>query len=254
MGQRTSPSRASPRRGFACLLNDLPIAAKSLIAPSVSAAVMLGIVTLVLMSYQTIERANALSVGIVHAVEHAMDFTAELRRGHTALYRAVSLKSQDVELPIVRSSKRDAAEAWDKARVALTALDTSIHSDMALEALGAAGVGNEAILTQTADDALRAYVVIGTDSLDFVEVDPFVATMYLTGAEKEYVKAESNVASIIGDLNGRRGRIEKDAAGFLGTALYQVVGATALAILVSLTVALAFARVISRPIRELRIR
>jgi signal transduction histidine kinase len=248
---RTFLSRASSRQGFARLLNDLPIAAKSLIAPSVSAAVMLGIVTLVLMSYRTIERANALSLGIAHAIEHAMDFTAELRRGHTALYRAVSLKSQEVELPIVLSSKRNAAEAWDKAGVALAALDTSIHSEMALEALGLAGVGAEAALTQTANDTLQAYVVIGKEALDFVEADAFVATMYLTGAEKKYVEAESTVAAIVADLNSRRGQIEQDATGALGNALYQVGGATALAILLSLTVALALARVISRPIKGL---
>jgi hypothetical protein len=204
---RTFLSRASSRQGFTRLLNDLPIAAKSLIAPSVSAAVMLAIVTLVLMSYRTIERANALSLGIAHAIEHAMDFTAELRRGHTALYRAVSLKSQEVELPIVLSSKRNAAEAWDKAGVALAALDTSIHSEMALEALGVAGVGAEAALTQTANDTLQAYVVIGKEALDFVEADAFVATMYLTGAEKKYVEAESTVAAIVADLNSRRGQI-----------------------------------------------
>ena len=238
-------------RNFARLLNDLPIAAKSLIAPSVSAAVMLGIVTLVLVSYQTIERANALGIGIAHAVEHAMDFTAELRRGHTALYRAVSFKSQDVELPIVRSSTHEAAEAWDKAGKALAALDTSIHSDIALDALGAAGIGGEAALARGADDALQAYVVIGREALDFVEADAFVATMYMTGAEKQYVEAERKAAMIISDLNSRRGQIEHDAAGALGQALYQVGGATALAILLSLSVALALARVISRPIKRL---
>jgi signal transduction histidine kinase len=251
MRRRIFRGRTPPHQSVARLVNDLPIAAKSLIAPMVSAAVMLGIVTLVLLSYRTIERANTLSVGIAHAIEHAMAFTAELRRGHSALYRAVSLKSQEVELPIVRSSTRDAAEAWDKAAIALAALDTSIHSGIALEALGTAGVGAEADLAQTAKDAMHAYVVIGSESLDFIEADVFVATMYLTGAEKKYVEIENTVATIIADLNSRRGRIEQDATGFLGKALYQVGSATAMAILLSLAVALAFARVISRPIKGL---
>jgi signal transduction histidine kinase len=56
---------------------------------------------------------------------------------------------------------------------------------------------------------------------------------------------------IISDLNSRRGQIEHDAAGALGQALYQVGGATALAILLSLSVALALACLISRPIKRL---
>jgi signal transduction histidine kinase len=232
-------------------LNNLPIAAKSLIAPLVNAAVMLGIVAVVLMTYRTIERGDALAVGVARAIEHAMTLTAELRRGHTALYRAVSLKSQDVELPIVRGATYQAFEAWDRAGEALAMLEGWVGEAMTREALGAEGVAARASLIRDARQSLQDYVLIGKEAADFVEADAFVATMYLTSAGKKYVEAETEVSAIVAGLNTERDRIEKEATRTLGAALYQVGSATAIAILFSLAVTLGLARLISRPIEAL---
>ena len=234
---------------FSRLLNDLPIAAKTLVASLVSAAAMLGIVILVLISYRNIDRANALGVDIAHTIEHAMSFTAELDGGHTALYSAISLKSQRVDVPVVRDKMSEALAAWSKAGDALTSLEQWVDSSQGLETLGVDGVASQRLLLADARKAFEAYVVIGKEAAGFVEADAFVATMYMTGAEPKYASANGATATIIAVLNANRAHIEQNAADALRRAVYEVGSAALATVLLSLVVTVSFARLISRPIR-----
>jgi hypothetical protein len=130
-----------------------------------------------------------------------MDLTGKLGQGHSSLYRAISLRSQDVETRIVEARIEEARTDWDNAGTILAALQQWVRSDAAREALGPAGAERETALLGDTSGALSAYVVVGREAADFVAVDAFVATMYVNGAQAKYADAQAKVATIIADLN-----------------------------------------------------
>jgi len=217
-------------------LTKVPIAARALFAPLLLAAVMVGIVALFWSTYRAIEHGNALGARAGLAIEQARHFADALHMGHTGLYRAVSLKSQGVEPHIVA----------DKTAASLASLE---KADRTLHALAASGMIEDVSLLEKTRLAFEAYLASAREAADFVGTEEFVATMYLNGADRKFLDAQANASAIGAVLAAERGRINRDASAALSGAFRRIGVATALAILLSLTVAVSFGRMVGAQAR-----
>jgi signal transduction histidine kinase/FixJ family two-component response regulator len=217
-------------------LRKISIGARALLAPFLLAVAMVGIVMLLWTTYRTIEHGNVLSFRAGLAIEQARHFADELHQGHTALYRAISLKSQGVEQRIVS----------ERTSTAVSSLDNAARALQKLAELGA--VADISLLDHTRE-AFGAYVVTAREAADFVETEAFVAAMYLNGADRKFVDAQTSASAIGAALAAQRERIDQEAANILKRAFNHIGTATALAILLSLAVAVSFARLVGAQAR-----
>src|SRR6185312_14888938 len=93
------------------LLNNLSITAKSLVSTLFGTAVLVGMAALALSSFIAFQSANDLQGKSTALMTQARDAWIGLARGQAALYRAINLKGQNVEVAIVRTTKNDAVQA-----------------------------------------------------------------------------------------------------------------------------------------------
>jgi methyl-accepting chemotaxis protein len=216
-------------------LDNASISIKSLFAPMVSAVIILGILGLFYSTYTALKRTNDVRAAVTQATAQARSAMIDLTRGHAELYRAASLKSQGAEVAIIHKVRTEAMAA--AASAAATA-----------HALTSGGNGLDAGQLKAAADAIDAYIAAAKQSADVVEQDAFTATMFMTDAEEKFTVAQKQLASLIKDLSALRGGTERDMLSTLDGALYRIGGAAAAAIILSVLIAIFFARLISRPI------
>ena len=166
------------------LLNNLSITAKSLISTSISALVVLGMAVLAISSFSAFQASNELQGKSTDLMSQGRDAWIDLARGQAALYRAINLKSQNVEVGIVRAAKNDAMQAIARSRQKLASLK-----------LG--GLPLDSQLVTDAAKAVDVYSGAATQAASFVEEDAFNATMFMTDAEQKFGVAEQKVSSLV---------------------------------------------------------
>ncbi len=219
-------------------LHNLSISTKTLIAPIVSAIVIVGIVGLFFSTYTTIKQANATRAAATSAAAQVQSAMIDFATSHAALYRAASLKSQGVEVPIVHAAKTRAIAAMADATKTMHALDLS-------------GLELGADAARPATDALDAYVASAKSATDVVEADAFTATMFMTDVEEKFAAAEKAFAALTERLRALNDGTEQEMLAILVGALYRIGIAAAGAVVISLAVALFFARLVSQPIKAM---
>ncbi|MCM8738566.1 methyl-accepting chemotaxis protein [Azospirillum sp. A1-3] len=171
-------------------------------------------------------------------MEDAWSFIGNLRKGHTSLYRAASLKAQNVDGGYIQEARQEAADAWQQANVALNSLRSS-------------GSVNDKSLLQSAMQSMEKYLSAAKQASDFVDEDAFMATMYLTGADKAFLIIERDASSLLKEINSERRRIEDEMSNALDQELYRVAGVAIVSISLSLTVSMLFSRLISSAIKRI---
>ena len=87
------------------LLNNARITAKSLISTLMGVLVLVALAAVAISSFVEIRSANDQQGSAVDLMSQARDAWIDLARGHAALYRAINLKSQNVEVALVRVAK-----------------------------------------------------------------------------------------------------------------------------------------------------
>ena len=113
----------------------------------------------------------------------ARGVAGDLAIGQSALYRAINLKSQNVEQAIVHTAKLNALQAIDRAHK--TAGGLNVH-----------GLAIDPALVTAATKAIDAYAQAADQAASFVEDDAFNATMFMTHAGAEYVAAEQDAGAL----------------------------------------------------------
>src|SRR5690606_4165575 len=155
-------NQTSPERPAMRYLHNASITVKSLVSPLVGTALIVLIVALFLSVYVSVQRASGALDAAVSAMSAAKDAQQAFTRGHSALYRSTSLKSQGVEDAIVRAEKNRALDAIGRSEKALQSLKiTSSDGKDVLDRLIA---------------ALDAYTEAAKQTADVVEADAFTAT------------------------------------------------------------------------------
>ena len=220
------------------LLVNASITAKSLIASSLSAVAVLGMVGLFLSVYGSFERSSGLKDAAVALMSEARDTRTEFSRAHAALYRAISLKSQNVEVAIVRVSKEEALRSVAQARQTIAGLKP-------------AGLPLDPALIDKARTALDAYANAAKQATDVVEEDAFTATMFMTDVEEKFGIADRDVAAFVKAAVAAHDAVQAQASATLRAGLVTTITGAALVIALSLGAAAFFSRLISAPIKAM---
>ena len=104
------------------LLNNASITVKSLLST------LIGVLVVIAMAASGFRASSRSAPPInmqgaaVDLMSQARDGWIDLSRGQAALYRAINLKSQNVEVALVRAAKNDAIAAIGRAKKALASL------------------------------------------------------------------------------------------------------------------------------------
>ncbi len=166
------------------LLINASITAKLLISTAISALVLIGMVMLAITSFGALQSANDLQDKSTGLMSQARDAWIDLARGQAALYRAINLKAQNVEVVHVRTAKNDATQAINRSKQALASLR-----------LG--GLPLDAQLVSDASKAVDAYAAAAEQAASFVEEDAFNATMFMSDAEIKFAAAQQKVSNLV---------------------------------------------------------
>jgi methyl-accepting chemotaxis protein len=218
-------------------LNDASIAAKSLIAPLISAAILVGIVGLFLSVHADVRRMDEMKRRATVLAAQADSATIDFTQAHADLYRAVSLKSQGVETRIIKEAKQSALELV--ARAVRT-----------IDDLGGNALADRRMLDEVAR-ALAAYAKAAKLTADVVEDDAFVAAMDMNDAQQQFSLAKKQIDPLVIETGRVRDRVDAEAMRVLGRAVYQIGSAAGAAILLSLAAALFFGWLVSAPIKAM---
>ena len=166
------------------MLRNIPITAKLLVASSLSALSVVAMVGLFLWSDADFKQADTSRTIAVALMSQARDAQIEFARSHAALYRAITLKAQNVEVGIVRAAKQNALRAGDRAK--------DIMHSLAIGRLPIApGIVEKAVAS------LDSYAGAATQAASFVEDDAFNATMFMTDAEQKFDIADKDISDFV---------------------------------------------------------
>jgi methyl-accepting chemotaxis protein len=220
------------------LLVNASITAKSLIASSLSAVAVVGMVGLFFWVYGAFDSANDVKDAAVVLMSQARDTRAEFSRAHAALYRAISLKSQNVEVAIVRLSKEEALRSVAQARQTMAGLRL-------------AGLPLDPGLIDKARAALDDYAEAAKSASAMVEDDAFAATMFMTDAELKFGTADLDITAFVQATVAAHDAVRQQARTMLRAGRVTVSVGAALVIGLSLAVGAFFSRLISIPVRAM---
>src|SRR5438105_5420982 len=140
------------------IIGNMSIRAKALVASSLSAVAVIAMVALFMWSVDELRQADEIKNEAVTLMSQARDARGEFTRGNATLYRAINLKSQNVEASIVRSVKVEAMQAIEQAKTIMG----SLQSDL---------VPLDREMMEGPRAALGIYAQAAKQAADFVEED-----------------------------------------------------------------------------------
>ena len=216
-------------------LNNLSITGKSLISTLLGVLVLLVMAWLAISSFSEAQRADDEQGAATEVMSQARDAWIDLARGHAALYRAINLKSQNVEVALVRGAKNDAVQAIERAKKSLASLKTS-------------GLSIDAQLVTKAAKAVGDYAGAALQAASFVEEDAFNATMFMTDAEQKFAGAQQDVSTLVTTAIELDGALDEQMTAMMHARLVTIAIGAGVAVLLLLVVSTLLSRVISRPI------
>ena len=216
-------------------LNNLSITGKSLISTMIGVLVLVGMGWLAISSFIEAQRANDEQSVATEMMSQARDAWIDLARGHAALYRAINLKSQNVEVALVRGAKNEVVQAIDRAKKSLASLKvTGLPIDPQLVTKAAKAVGD--------------YGGAAGQAASFVEEDAFNATMFMTDAEQKFVGAQQDVSTLVAAAIELESAVDEQMTAMMHARLVTIAVFAGVAVLVLIVVSTLLGRLISRPI------
>ena len=216
-------------------LNNASITAKSLISTLIGALVLIAMAMLTMTSLLEFQHQKGVQTESTAAMSQARDAWIDLSRGHAALYRAINLKSQNVEVALVRAAKNEFAQAGNRAK-------------RSLDSLKLANVAIDRTLAIKAAQAVEQYLGASNQAASFVEDDAFNATMFMTDAEQKYDAAQQAVAALVKATIVADKAIDQQMDALVHSRLVVIVIGAFLAVLLLAAISTLIGRLISRPI------
>ena len=220
------------------MLNNISITAKSLVASSLSAIAVAAMVALFFWSAADFKRADASRTAAVALMSRARDAQIEFARSHAALYRAITLKAQNVEVAIVRAAKQEALSASDRAK-------NIVHS------LQIGGLPITPGVAEKAAIALDSYIGAAAQAASFVEDDAFNATMFMTDAEQKFGVADKDIGDFVAATVALHTATADAAEAASRKSTIAVSVGALIAVVLSFGAAMLFSRVISVPVKAM---
>jgi methyl-accepting chemotaxis protein len=217
------------------LLNNLSVRTKSLTLTVINALMLIGLAVFSIVTFVNVKHADGLQSAASLVVNQSRDAWIDLARGQAALYRAINLKAQNVEVALVRAAKSDALQAIGRARKALSSLDLS-------------AVGVDPQLAAKAAKAIGDYGGAAEQAASFVEEDAFNATMFMTDADQKFAVAQQNVSTLVAAMIELDGALDEQMGALLDNTPLMITISAGVAVLLSLAISTWFSRIISKPI------
>ena len=217
------------------LLNNLSITAKSLISTLIGVLVVIGMAVLAISGFVAFQGANDLQSVSTALMTDARDGWIDLARGQAALYRAINLKSQNVEVGLIRRAKDDATRSIKRSRQRLATLK-----------IGELPIDQR--LVTDAINAMDAYAGAAAQAASFVEDDAFNATMFMTDADQKFAVAQDNVSRLVAAAVEADNAIDQQMGRLMHARLLMTAIGAGIAIVVSIVASTLLGRLISRPI------
>jgi len=217
------------------LATDASITTKSLTSALIGAAVLIAMASFAIAGMLQIRQANREQGAAVAVMSQARDAWIDLARGQAALYRAINLKSQNVEIRLVSAAKDDALQAIGRSTRGLSSLRVS-------------GLPIDPRLAADAAKAVATYADAAGQAASFVEADAFNATMFMTDAEQKFQAAQQSVSTLVTRAIELEAALDDQITALERARLITIAAAAAIAVLLSLSVSVLFSRLISRPI------
>jgi methyl-accepting chemotaxis protein len=216
-------------------LNNASIAAKSLISTLIGALMLIAMALLTMASLFEFQHQNDLQNDTTAAMSQGRDIWLDLSRGQAALYRAINLKSQNVEVTKVRAAKDEFSQASGQAKHGLDSLHlTNVAIDPALAGKAA--------------QTVEQYIGASNLAASFVEDDAFNATMFMTDSEQKYDAAQQAVSALVKATIVADGAIDVEMDALVRTRLVTIACFATFAVLLLAAISTFIGRLISRPI------
>jgi methyl-accepting chemotaxis protein len=217
------------------VLNNASITIKSLLTALVCAIVLIGMAALTVFSLLEIQRTNATATAATAARSDTRAAWTNLARAHAALYRAVSLKSQNVAVAKVTVAKDAYAHAIADAKRTLASVKTE-------------GLAIDARLAVAAVKDFEAYAASADQAAAFVEDDAFTATMFMGDAEQKFDVAQQSADVLLNASSALSQTLDERLRWVVRESVLIIPLCAGLAVLLSAGATAWLSRLISRPI------
>lgn len=217
------------------ILDNLSITAKSLISTLIGVLVVIGLAALAISSFVAFQAANDLQSVSTSLTTEARDGWIDLARGQASLYRAINLKSQNVETSLIRRARDEATQSIQRSRERLETLK----------------IGELPIDRQLVTDATKAmdtYADAAAQAASFVEEDAFNATMFMTDADQKFGIAQNKVSTLVAAAVELDKAMDQQMDSLMHARLLMTAIGVGIAILVSIAASTLLGQLISRPI------
>jgi methyl-accepting chemotaxis protein len=217
------------------VLNNASITLKSLLSAVIGAAALVGVALLAVTSFMQLQRADELQGDAVTVMAQARGASTELASGQAALYRAINLKSQNVEVGLVRAARTDFTRAAESAQKSLAAVRS-------------AGLPIDAQILARAKQAVADYAAAAGQAASFVEEDAFNATMFMTGADEKFAAAQKASSALVTVSAQLADALDAQMNGLIRERLTVISIGAGGAVLVTLVLSVLLSRLVTRPI------
>ncbi len=233
---RLSGTRGTHRTMPRLRIKDLPIAAKSLIAPIAGALITATLAACVVFA----TTAGIRSVGEVVAAEALANAVRaaqlELSQGHTALFRAVTWRNNDADPARIDGARREAMAAIERANETTQHLQVQADDQAKADALKQLVAKFQASAKQTADVVLE---------------DAAVAVMLMNDTDELAIKVAAALQEFAAATSGKSARLSSGLVELMHDGVRIIVAIAAAGIVLALGLALLPARLISGPVKTL---
>jgi methyl-accepting chemotaxis protein len=219
------------------LLDNTRIAVKSLIAPLISAVIIVSMIALFFVFYAQFQDATQTSARTSDLQAAARTGVIEVTTAHAELYRAVSLKGQGGDAKLIHAITQEALESVGRANAIMDSIRRNASAD----------TGTIAPVT----DGLAVYLSAARQTADAVEQDAFVAAMQMNDAEVQFKALQQRANALVEATAANSARAAALVGSTLSRAAYAITVAGGLAILLSVAAGAFFGRLVSRPIRRM---
>jgi len=218
-------------------LDNASIRTKSLIGPLLSGIVILGMLALSFLSYESLQSANQTTTLASDVTRDARAIVLDATTAHASLFRAISLKSQGGDAKLIHTIKLDAIATLERVTTDVQTLRGNRLAD--------------AVALKTAIDALAAYLSSARETAAAVEDDAFMAAMQMNDAQIQFQKFRGAADALLVSAEKIHGQSIATENRALTRVAYALGTAGALAILVSTGAGLFLGRLVSRPISQM---
>ena len=168
------------------------------------------------------------------AASVVMDGRVDFISGHAALFRAVSWQSQKIEPALVRSELEKHVQLVSSAAAKIQGLTSGAQD-----------------LKATLTESLKEYRKAADQVAETVEMDPYIATMFLLDTEKRAESVNAAVARLSDVTTAAEMEAETFAESELQTGWRQTTFVGLAVLIVAMAAAIFFARLIADPIRRI---